>query len=285
MSLRDRAIDAVWAWAAGLGPVGRSRLQRVWGRTVGRLPLRGQRQWAANVLDATGVAPTRGDVREASSSWLRNALESVSLENWTGAQIDDAVVIGEDDWARLRASFASRGTVLALGHLGSWDLCGAWVGRRGMPVSSVAERLPDARFEHFLEARAAVGMRIHSLDEPDLMSALAHDVTDGRLVCLLADRDLKRNGVEVRWPTPSGGRAITVPPGPALLARRTGADLMTVISHYEGDRMRITIGQPISHASGRDGLAAMMQAVVDDIAAGVAARPVDWHVFGRFFRS
>lgn len=281
---RDAAIEALWARVSRLGTNGRRRLSNLWGAVAGRLPNRALDNWARNVEQATGTKPTPAQRRQAGAWWLRNLLESVTLEHWSADEITDAVLISDDDWARLQASFNGPGAVLALGHLGSWDLCGAWVSARGMPVSSVAERLPDARFEKFLDARRAVGMTIRSLDEPALMERLVADVAEGRLVCLLADRDLRGGGVGVVWPGRHGGRAFSVPPGPAALARRTGADLMTVTSGYESDKMRIRIGQPIRHQPGPDGLAAMMQEVVNDIAAAVASSPADWHVMGRFFR-
>lgn len=285
MSLRDAAINVVWRRVARLGPTGRRRLIAMWGQTAGRLPLKGHRRWAENVRLATGRTPGPADTRAAAASWLRNMLESITLEHWTPAEIEDAVLIADEHWARLRDAFDGPGAVLALGHLGSWDLCGAWVCRRGMPVTSVAERLDDARYEHFLDARRALGMRIYPLSDGGLVPRLLGDVRDGRLVCLLADRDLSGDGVPVVWRLPGGDRAITVPPGPAVLARRSGAALLVVTSHYEGERLRIVIGEPIEHRGGRDGLVTMMQQVTDEIAAAVAKHPADWHVFGRFFRS
>lgn len=284
-ALSDRAINAAWRAATRLGPRGRRAWTTAWAQTAGRLPLRGHRQWGSNVELATGRYPDGAQTRAAAGSWLRNLLESVTLERWTPRQIEDAVLIDDADWRRLRDAFEGPGAVLALGHLGSWDLCGSWACLRGMPVTSVAERLTDVRFERFLDARRALGMRIYPLDEPRILDRLVEDVREGRLVCLLADRDLKHSGVPVVWPTPGGGWPLTVPVGPALVARRSGAALLVVTSHYEGERMRISIGEPVQHVAGRDGLATMMQRVTDELAAAVAEHPSDWHVFGRFFRT
>lgn len=282
-TLRDRLIQLVWRRAERLGVRGRRTWVSIWGSTIGRLPLPGLRQWANNVELALGYRPSRLQLRQAAGYWLRNSLDSITLVNWTGDEIAQAVTISDEDWARLESAHKGPGAVLALGHLGSWDLCGAWVCQKGMPVTSVAEHLVDARYEEFLRAREALGMRIHTLGESDIFEKLVQDFSQGRLICLLSDKALGRTGVDVYWPNSPGNQRVRVPAGPALLARRTGATLFVVTSHYEGNRLRIRVSEPIAHRNGRDGLVAMMQDVFDQISGAVQLSPVGWHTFGPYF--
>ena len=100
-----------------------------------------------------------------------------------------------------------------------------------------------------------------------------------RVVCLLADRDLTGTGVPVSW----RGHAITMPAGPAIVARRTGAALLPAVCQFTEGGMAIIIGEPITPRQGRDGLTAMMQEVADFFVATIARQPEDWHMMQRFF--
>src|SRR5215212_3354903 len=102
----------------------------------------------------------------------------------------------------------------------------------------------------------------------------------GAVVGLLADRDLVRRGLPVRW----RGHSITMPAGPALVARRSGAALVPAVSQYTPGGMKIIFGEPIQQRPGRDGLVAMTQEVANFFAERIAERPQDWHVMQPFFQ-
>jgi len=117
-----------------------------------------------------------------------------------------------------------RGVVVALPHLGNWDVAGAWISDRGFPVTTVAETAsPPELFEWFVATRERLGMHVVPLSRT-AGSALVHDLAAGRVVCLLADRDITGDGVEVTF----FGERTRLPGGPALLALRTGAPLLPV---------------------------------------------------------
>lgn len=147
---------------------------------------------------------------------------------------------------------AGRGVVAALPHMGNWDLAGAWVTRYGIPLTTVAERLkPEPLFERFVAFREGLGMEVLPLTGGPTHSAgvLARRLRQGRLVCLLADRDLTASGVEVAF----FGEQARMPAGPAALAERTGAALIPVAMWYEGGRMRVDIREeiPVPAGAGR----------------------------------
>ena len=61
----------------------------------------------------------------------------------------------------LRTDLQRDSIVLALGHMGNWDLVGAWACRRLSTVLTVAERLePADLFDQFVAFRERLGMRI-----------------------------------------------------------------------------------------------------------------------------
>ncbi len=280
--LRDAAVRAVYR----LGWAGAGRLPRPFARLViavgSRFALwRGGRHvetLRSNLSVASGTPATPGLVRAALASYLRTFYEVLALPHWPAERVAGSVVI--ENAAALQAAVTGPGAVVALPHSGNWDLAGAWACTSGMPVSTVAERLSDAEFEAFVAFREQLGMQVLSHRDRDAVGQLVRAVRAGRVVCLIADRDLDGTGVPVTW----RGAAVTMPAGPALVARRSGAHLLPAVCRYTGDRMTIAIADPVPVGPGRDGLVAATQQVADFFAARIAEQPQDWHMMQPFFR-
>ncbi|HEX6498271.1 MAG TPA: phosphatidylinositol mannoside acyltransferase [Micromonosporaceae bacterium] len=251
---------------------------------------RGVRRLAANLRRVVG--PGLGDdefdelVRRAMRSYARYFCEAFRLPSRSRAQIlTDFQLGGADLLAEDVAS--GRGAVVALPHAGNWDAAGAWVAAMGWPIVTVAERLkPEQLYQRFLAFREGLGMEILPLtggDRPTL-DVLEDRLGKGYIVPLLADRDLSARGVEVTF---FGGRT-RMPPGPALLAIRTGAPLYTVDMWYEPDGPRARLRGPLTlpgpdAGSLRDRVTLTVQTIADDLAAGIAAHPEDWHMLQRMW--
>ena len=218
--------------------------------------------------------------REAVRSYLRYWCESFRLPSWP---VDDLVrrtrTVGEH---HLRDAYAAgHGVVVPLPHMANWDWAGAWACATGMPLATVAERLkPERLYDEFVAYRNTLGMEILPLTggEPT-MPRLEEWLRAGGLVCLLADRDLSRNGIEVQL---CGHRA-RMPQGPALLARATGAPLVPATLHYDGPEMVVTFHPPVPHRDGDEGVGAMMQDVADTFTEAFRAHPQDWHMMQKVF--
>ena len=115
------------------------------------------------------------------------------------------------------------GAIIALPHMANWDLAGAWACLTGMPVSTVAERLrPESLYDRFVRYREGLGMEVIALTGAgNPLARLRASLAAGRLVCLLADRDLGRRGCRGQ----PAGRAGPAPGRTSSLARMTGAPL------------------------------------------------------------
>jgi KDO2-lipid IV(A) lauroyltransferase len=190
---------------------------------------------------------------------------------------------GADLLDRLYAE--GRGVVVALAHSGNWDHAGAWAALTGKPVVTVAERLkPESLYHRFLDYRASIGIEAIPLTggtKPPL-DALEDRLRAGGLVCLLADRDLSRRGIEVSF---FGGRA-RMPAGPALLALRSGAPLLVCQLWYDGpvSRGRLIGPLPIpAEGSLTERTAALTQAIAVIFEEGIRAHPQDWHMLQRLW--
>ncbi len=193
-----------------------------------------------------------------------------------------------DGAEKLAADVASgRGAVVALPHAGNWDAAGAWVAATGWPITTVAERLkPEGVYERFLAFRQGLGMEIlptHGGDRP-AFDVLLDRLRSGAVVPLLADRDLSARGVEVEF---FGGRT-RMPPGPALLAIRSGAPLYVTSMWYEPDAACAAIEGPLAlpdpeSAPLDERVRTVTQRIADGLAAGIARHPEDWHMLQRMW--
>jgi phosphatidylinositol dimannoside acyltransferase len=143
----------------------------------------------------------------------------------------------------------------------------------------VAEVLePPQLFEYFIAQRQAMGLSIVALG-PDSTGAVLRRLREGGLVGLLCDRDLQGNGVGVEF----FGEATTFPAGPATMALRTGAVLITA-AVYSGPGRNHTavISAPISTertGSFRSDVSRITQEIARHFEGYVRRAPEQWHLF------
>lgn len=287
-TLATLALRTVYRIGWTVGPRLSDPAIRSLARLVGRVAVRrGGRpidQLRTNLRGLTGTAPDEALIRAALASWARNFLEAFALPGWSTAEILSRVSVRGD--GPLRQAVAERGAVVALPHSGNWDLAGAWACLTGMPVTTVAEELTGAvgtEFAEFLRLREGLGMTVLGHREPALLQQLVGAARPGRVVCLIADRDLLGSGLPARWGTGPDAPVVTMPAGPALVARRSGAALFPMVARYTRRGIAMHIGAEIAARPGRDGLAAMTQDIADVFARRLARSPEDWHVLVPFF--
>ncbi|HEX6476387.1 MAG TPA: phosphatidylinositol mannoside acyltransferase [Acidimicrobiales bacterium] len=177
------------------------------------------------------------------------------------------------------AAARGRGVILAVPHLGSWDLGGAWLSSVGHPLTVVVEPLePPELFDWFVELRQAAGMTVVPLGRR-AGPAILRTLRGGGVVALLSDRDLPGKGVEVEF----FGEKTTLPPGPATLALRTGAALVPAAVVSTGpDRHRVVVRPPLTiERMGEvpDDVARITQAMARELEILIRMAPEQWHLF------
>jgi KDO2-lipid IV(A) lauroyltransferase len=208
------------------------------------------------------------------------------MSEWSHERIIERVRTVNEE--RLREPLhAGRGVIVPLPHMGNWDWAGAWACLTGAPLATVAERLrPEKLFTRFLTYREALGMTVLPLTggANDIVTKLTEHVRGGGLVCLPAERDLSRRGIPVKL----FGETTRMPTGSAMLALRTGADLVPVTLFYEGQepqhRLVITFHKRIEVPSeGPDRIATITQSIADAFEIGISEHPQDWHMTQSMF--
>ena len=172
-----------------------------------------------------------------------------------------------------------RGAIIALPHLGSWEIGGRWLTLKGYPMTTVAEPLqPPELFEFFKEQRSALGLNIVALG-PDATGHLMQTLRDGRLVGLVADRDLVGNGVEVEF----FGECTTLPGGPAVLALRTDAPLFpAAVYQRPGGKYHGRILPALEcrrQGRLREDVEVITRELAHEFEGLIRAAPTQWHMF------
>lgn len=249
--------------------------------------LAGVRRLRANLARAVPDATEREldrVTRRAMHSYLRYWCDTFRMPSWDRDRLIRGIEVEHEH--RLRDAYAKgRGVIAALSHSGNWDHAGAWASATGMPVTTVAERLrPEALFDRFVRYREELGMTVLPLTggEGNVSLILRSSLRAGTLVCLVADRDLRGNGVQVQLL----GEPARIPAGPAVLAMASGAALIPLTSRYDGRRMILTIHEPIEmpgSGNTRERAAVACQALADAFSAAVRAHPEHWHMLQPVF--
>ncbi|GGT21715.1 lipid A biosynthesis lauroyl acyltransferase [Streptomyces atratus] len=289
--LRDRLTDGLYGlgWTAVKRlpePVARALFRtiadQVWKRR-GKSVLRLESN-LARVVPGASPARLAALSKAGMRSYMRYWMESFRLPTWSPARIKASIDVR--DAHRLTDGLdTGRGVILALPHLGNWDLAGAWVTTDlKVPFTTVAERLkPETLYDRFVAYREGLGMEVLPHSGGAAFGTLARRLRAGGLVCLVADRDLSASGVEVKF----FGDTARMPAGPALLAQQTGALLLPVTLSYDDTPvMKARIHPPVEvpeSGSRTEKTSSMTQALADAFAVGIAEHPQDWHMLQRLW--
>ncbi|MDY6796640.1 MAG: phosphatidylinositol mannoside acyltransferase [Actinomycetota bacterium] len=185
-----------------------------------------------------------------------------------------------DEGFLIQALDRGRGVLIILPHYGSWEAGGVYMSSLG-PFAAVAEVLrPQELFDLFVDLRKGVGIEILPYDRSPLTrDRMVEMLGDGYMLALLCDRDLKGTGVEVEF----FGESTTLPPGPAVLARRSGAPIVCVNVRNLDDGTwvgKATSPIWVKDGDGRDrSIEDTMQEVAHRLEDLIRDDPAQWHMF------
>ncbi len=217
--------------------------------------------------------------RRAFRAYARYWVEGARLLTTSVAEVTQRMWIAPG-YEHLKGAMAEgKGVVMALPHVGSWEWGGAFLAADGYPMTAVAEVIePPELFEWFIAQRQAMGLTIVPLGH-DSGGAVLRALRDGLLVGLLCDRDLQGHGVEVEF----FGERTTFPAGPATLALRTGAALVTAVVFSGPGRDHVgEISAPIDTARTgplRKDVGRITQEIARHFEGYIRRNPEQWHLF------
>jgi lauroyl/myristoyl acyltransferase len=186
----------------------------------------------------------------------------------------------EEGWQHVDDALAQgKGVIFACPHLGGWEYAAAWVAQeKGHRMLAVVESLqPPELYEWFVKQRSAIGLDITPLG-PGVSTAVLGALRENRIVCLLSDRDLTGDGVEVEF----FGETTTLPAGPATLALRSGAVILPVTAYFTADRGHHAVIRPpltvTREGRLREDIARITQQLAREFETLIREAPEQWHL-------
>ena len=246
------------------------------GKSVKRLRSNYQRV-VPNISDPQLDKLTKDGMR----SYLRYWFDTFRLNKWSKSRIIETTFVVRENLLRDPVE-TKKGCIIALPHAGNWDHAAAYFCSTGIPLTAVVEKLkPEAIFKKFLAYRQSIGIEAISHKEktiPILMDRL----NEGKLIALVADRDMSRNGIEVNF---LGGIA-KMPAGPAILAIKSGSPLVTAYIRYLDNGIEITFDETIKlpiAGNEEEQVRKITQSMADNFAKRIKDSPVDWHMLQRIW--
>ena len=219
-------------------------------------------------------------VADAMRSYMRYWCDTFRSPDWSQQRVVSTVSV-TNEHLLMDAIAAKTGVIVALPHAGNWDHAGAYFCANGVRLVTVAERLkPEKLFLKFLSYRESIGMEVLPLDGR-VLDTLEERLNEGALVALVADRDLSRSGIEVDF----FGAPARMPAGPALLALRTKAPLITAFVSYTDTGIHIEFNTVVLPGSGseKEMVEEIVQMTAQQFESGIAKAPQDWHMLQRIW--
>ena len=219
-------------------------------------------------------------VFDAMRSYMRYWCDTFRFPDWSTERVRETVTVNNEHLL-LDAIAAKTGVIVTLPHAGNWDHAGAYFCAKGIHLVTVAEHLkPEKLFLRFLSYRQAMGMEVLPLDGR-VLGTLAQRLRQGALVALVADRDLSRSGIDVNF---FGGPS-RMPAGPALLALKTSAPLITAFVSYTESGIHIDFNEVAVPTTGGDEkkVVEIVQRMANQFEAGISVHPQDWHMLQRIW--
>jgi lauroyl/myristoyl acyltransferase len=215
--------------------------------------------------------------RHAFQNYGRMLTDFVLMGSLTPNELIERTTV--DGRAHLDAALArGRGVIMAVPHMGSWDVAGSYAAALGYQISAVAERFPGSLNDAVVQTRQRFGLSVIMLGRA-AVRGLTEALSANRIVALLCDLE-QGPGMEVSF----FGRRAIVPGGPAALALKTGAALLPATQYATSPgRHHIQLDPALSVHAG-DTKEHLMQRVVDRFEEFIRERPDQWYAFRPMFR-
>ena len=235
--------------------------------------------------EAVGVGKSKNEIEALVKAGLQSSMrywcDTFRIGDWNVDRYSTTVST-ENEHLLFNGATSGRGVIVALPHAGNWDHAGLYFCSKGVKVHTVAEHLrPERLFRKFLKHRESMGMKVLDLDK-SVIDQLEGFLNQGSLVALVADRDLSRSGIDVNF----FNRKARMPAGPALLALRTRADLITAFVSFTDSGIHIKFKGPFRvnrDAELKIEVERVTQALANAFAEDISADPASWHMQQRIF--
>lgn len=164
-------------------------------------------------LDAAAVARI---ARGAYESLGRTTVETAILPGAGRERVLD-LFTQVDGWEVVEQALSlGRGLILVAGHLGNWELGGAYLAARGLPLDAIARGQGNPLFDRYLtDTRTRIGIRV--VHDQQAVRLTPRALRQQHTVAFMMDQGVL--GLASTW-VPFFGRPAKTPRGPAVFALR-----------------------------------------------------------------
>lgn len=224
-------------------------------------------------------------VKEGMRSYLRYWEDAFRLPTWNKKKLNEYVVCtGTDNLERALA--ANKPLITATPHMGNWDAAGFWYTTNYGPITTVVERLkPESIYKKFVKFRNSLGIEvIPTSGETDIFMKLLRRAKEGRMIALVADRDITKNGIEVNY----GPAKASFPVGPAAIAVALDGLVLPLSSYYNQEGVLVMNFLPALAPGLADSKEIKVQNLTQELAHSfekeIKKHPQDWHMLQRVWK-
>jgi KDO2-lipid IV(A) lauroyltransferase len=228
------ALHAVpWEVACGFG----SRLG-----TLGYGPLKIRRRVVERQIAAAfpemSDAEVHDTARRAYAHLGRSTIETALLPSIGQSGVLE-MVESADNFELIEDAIArGKGAILITGHLGNWELAGAYVAARGVPMDVIVRTQANPLFDAYInETRATLGMTV--VRDHEAVRRTPRALREGRAVAFVADQGVM--GLASTF-VPFFGRPAKTPRGAAVFAMKYDTPTLFVAAMRQpSGRYRVSV--------------------------------------------
>ena len=214
--------------------------------------------------------------RRAFQNYGRMLMDFLLLDSLTPAEVISRVTV--DGREHLDGAVSrGRGVIVAVPHMGSWDMGGSFGGAVGYPVLAVVETFPGSLNDAVVETRQRFGVKVVAMGR-QAVRAINDALAANGVVTLVCDLE-QGPGVTVSF----FGRQATVPAGPAAFALKTGATILPGAVHSTAPgRYNVHLDPALELHEG-DTKESVMQRVIGRFEDFIKEHPDQWYAFRPMF--
>lgn len=151
--------------------------------------------------------------RECYRHFGREVATVARIARLGGGFLLPAIARGRDAVSLHRDVTGGGGAIIVTGHVGNWEVAGAYLAAAGLPMAAVVKRQRNRAFDARM-IRTRRGAGIEPIYMEDARTRIPEALREGRTVALVADQDAGQRGVFV----PFLGQDASTFRGPARLA-------------------------------------------------------------------
>lgn len=161
----------------------------------------------------------------------RSAIETALLPGLGQAGVLRLVTEVENWNVVERAKAGGKGIIIVAGHLGNWELAGAYLAARGVPLDVIVRKMGNPFFDKYLnQTRQRIGMNV--VYDAQAVRHTPRALREGRAVAFVADQGVL--GLASTF-VPFFGRPAKTPRGAGVFALRFGAPVIFIAALRKAD--------------------------------------------------